>query len=640
MDSNPNLKSLNGIGSIQCLETLKARFCAIETIKELASLTRLSHLDLSMNCIKCIPNLSRELVYLNLSNNMLETTEYDDDNRFSFPNLKYLNLCRNYSLNITFGDNPKLEYLNIYGTSVDDFNFYNQRFPNLNEILIQHFNVSKNIESIGLMGKLTHLSISLQLKEIPNPIFLLENLISLDLSNNQISIVPNLKDYNLKWEKVNLSNNTPLKEFPKEILYIKSLKVLALFGCGCYFNHIQDDNPPRDPFQFISFYRQKFNIKIDINDSIKHVNTNDDEYREEFNEIYNFFLNRKTNIIKESKIQIKYKDNIDRSQLIDKILGCIYGGAIGDAIGLSTEFMPTILANFYYDEPLNYKDKVHDSHRSSWIEGDWTDDTDQSILIIKSIIDNNGIVDEKTFAKYLYEWKDHGIKELGDINSCGCGAHTVSILNKKGYLDDPIQCSKDVWIESGKNSAPNGAVMRTSILGVIKFWDEEEVINNTIKIAQSTHYDPRCVTNCVTITTLICKILKGEDNIDKLLKHVKKIGRRFLKDYNLDMYKEFCFFSNASLDELDLSCPSKIGYTNRAYGSAIWALRNNKLGFEDALTKIILEGGDADSNAVVAGSLLGAYLGYNNLVKRWVIGLKNRKYLDSLICKLFDLMGI
>lgn len=36
--------------------------------------------------------------------------------------------------------------------------------------------------------------------------------------------------------------------------------------------------------------------------------------------------------------------------------------------------------------------KVPDMHRSRWKNGDWTDDTDQMILIMISIIENNGKV--------------------------------------------------------------------------------------------------------------------------------------------------------------------------------------------------------------------------------------------------------
>ena len=41
---------------------------------------------------------------------------------------------------------------------------------------------------------------------------------------------------------------------------------------------------------------------------------------------------------------------------------------------------------------LEYNLKVQDMHRSRWDTGDWTDDSDQMILMIDSILDKNGEV--------------------------------------------------------------------------------------------------------------------------------------------------------------------------------------------------------------------------------------------------------
>ena len=41
---------------------------------------------------------------------------------------------------------------------------------------------------------------------------------------------------------------------------------------------------------------------------------------------------------------------------------------------------------------LEFKHKVFDMHRGRWEVGDWTDDSDQMILIMDSICDNDGQV--------------------------------------------------------------------------------------------------------------------------------------------------------------------------------------------------------------------------------------------------------
>jgi ADP-ribosylglycohydrolase len=75
--------------------------------------------------------------------------------------------------------------------------------------------------------------------------------------------------------------------------------------------------------------------------------------------------------------------------------------------------------------------------------------------------------------------------------------------------------------------------------------------------------------------------------------------------------------------------------------AGIWALRQGlkaiqegKLDdlprvFEDAITDLTWAGGDSDTNAAVAGSLLGALVGYSNLPLQWKAELSDIEWLLS-----------
>lgn len=66
---------------------------------------------------------------------------------------------------------------------------------------------------------------------------------------------------------------------------------------------------------------------------------------------------------------------------------------------LKTDFTIIIYDNhFQHYGPVakvleyKHKDLCKDAHRLSWKEGDWTDDSDQMILIMRSLVDCNGKV--------------------------------------------------------------------------------------------------------------------------------------------------------------------------------------------------------------------------------------------------------
>lgn len=97
----------------------------------------------------------------------------------------------------------------------------------------------------------------------------------------------------------------------------------------------------------------------------------------------------------------------------DKIRGCIVGGALGDAVGLFTEFLDVSQARALYGETPRFKllppapqgwYTMHmDRHRAMFEEAGWTDDTDLSLSILMSFLHSGGKqeIDYNDFAKRL-----------------------------------------------------------------------------------------------------------------------------------------------------------------------------------------------------------------------------------------------
>lgn len=242
------------------------------------------------------------------------------------------------------------------------------------------------------------------------------------------------------------------------------------------------------------------------------------------------------------------------------------------------------------------------------------------------------------------------------------------------FLEDPHGVARLIWEDSDHSMAANGGVMRTSVLAVLPFIGEEDpqmmidreplsFYKSVQRICNVTHYDPKCVISCwaqcymckYAILAHVMGQVMSDDRLIKLVSVLKTISKMLLEpiydklDRSLDEdMHELCKFIDRSnnLDRLTLDKRPEIGYTYRCVACMIWVYRviclaqkdEEELDFKDIITEIIMEGGDADTNASVSGALLGAYLGYSGLPKDWLEGIpkENHDWLNKKVDSLFE----
>lgn len=316
---------------------------------------------------------------------------------------------------------------------------------------------------------------------------------------------------------------------------------------------------------------------------------------------------------------------------INQCKGVIYGQAVGDALGLGTEFLSKSEVSEYYPDGLKYyREIVQDRHRRRWKIGDWTDDTDQMLCILDSLIENRQ-VNALDVARRIHSWAFNGGMGIGELVS--------STIHSRDFLTNPHDAAKAAWERTGRHAAPNGGIMRTSILGVWEYQDINKVKVNAENICKITHYDPRCIGSCVAVCVAISLMLQGVSNFSEIINQTIKESSGY--DNRVTEYLELA--KSASLQDFDLDEglnpgeSDRIGYTLKAMGAGFWVLKNAN-SYRDGILQIIHEGGDADTNGAVAGSLLGVKYGLTNIPSDWVNGLHSKQELDFRISKLLEIM--
>jgi len=355
--------------------------------------------------------------------------------------------------------------------------------------------------------------------------------------------------------------------------------------------------------------------------------------------------------------------------MINSAKNIIFSQALGDAIGLATEFMKKTEVNEKYQDIQNFTFDtiVQDYHRSNWKRGDWTDDTD--IMIIRYQLLKKNKLNPINYARALIKWIDNGFPACGDDKCHGLG-NTFAIWQGDKYaLSDPVYAGFRAWVYNPFRPmmmSSNGSLMASGILGII----EDDMIRRekTIEINRITHTDPNPILACLFQTELISRIIKKKNYMDfdniindikpsfisycnelKLMIHdfklkecsdemdeiIKENINNFLQNNTIEPDRYILELKNYLNYERieDLKLDENIGYCYKAIGCIAIVLRNINQGYLPNIINIIKEGGDADTNAAIVGSTVGCIYGYNALPVNLVNSLFYKEFLDNIVRK-------
>lgn len=320
-------------------------------------------------------------------------------------------------------------------------------------------------------------------------------------------------------------------------------------------------------------------------------------------------------------------DKYDMDIAIDHMMGAIFASALGDCLGTSTEFTNEGYARFALDVPLSilWNTLLEWHHSDSFYRGTVTDDTEQAVLIMRTLADCNGEPNLAHFGALLRNWAYRGISEHGQKQALDVGATVYSAISSSSYTKDPLGHA----LRNTSRSRGNGGAMRTAPVGCFKFWDLNTVIKNALNFNCATHFNDFCAVSVVAISLLIAKNIQrysekdrskykeekmSSDEIDETIDEAfdivsKELSEHF--DFDADKEEMMAFLKAKDFESLKLS-GRQTGYVMRAAGAAILALRKG-MNFEEAMTEVIRWAGDADSNGAVVGGVIGAVVGFSKI---------------------------
>ncbi len=283
-------------------------------------------------------------------------------------------------------------------------------------------------------------------------------------------------------------------------------------------------------------------------------------------------------------------------QLVSRARGALLGLVAGNQLGVPTEHLGTPEAirkafpNGVVDLAPPPKNSPYD------------DDAAMALLLGESLLASKGF-DANDVARRWVKWMK--------VDGRGIGITTRRALTLVDRGKDPFEAGQLANQENPGRSAGNGSVMRCVPVALRYHDDPDRLIRVSTQQAAITHADERCTWGAAAVNLAARELLHGNIYfIDEVMHRIGDRAPRVLRDaiHRVPRERE---------DDLPIARAGEVGYVVHCVEIAFWFVTHDR-SLEEALIALAQAGGDTDTNAAVAGALLGARYGDVALPPRWV----------------------
>lgn len=167
----------------------------------------------------------------------------------------------------------------------------------------------------------------------------------------------------------------------------------------------------------------------------------------------------------------------ERAQRLDRILGTLYGQAIGDAMGMPSELWPVGRIRHEFGKITDFLPGPSSNEVAvNYGRGQYTDDTQQALVILDALIETDWQPDQRVLGAYLVAWADAvdawsrnilGPSSKAALNAIKAGIDASTITNR---------------------ALTNGAAMRIAPIGALfQPYQLKTLIKTVTAVTKVTH---------------------------------------------------------------------------------------------------------------------------------------------------------
>lgn len=262
--------------------------------------------------------------------------------------------------------------------------------------------------------------------------------------------------------------------------------------------------------------------------------------------------------------------------IYNQIKGGLFGIAVGDALGGTTEFMTRReIADQY-----GYLTNMIGGGVWDLEPGEVTDDTMMTLCVAEGILENPS-EPLNAIGKRFLEWYYSNPKDIGNIIRFVLGEYNGN------WFESAIEAHMTLG-----QSAGNGSLMRC-LPAALCYTNLEDVTRIAHLQSKMTHYDERCNEACVIYCRIVYRILNEGVNIHKALQQEIRHTR-----YSHMLNEE----PNCEPD----------GFVEHTFKWVFHILLTSH-SFSEVVQKAANAGGDSDTIAAIAGGVAGVHYGYDGI---------------------------
>ena len=346
---------------------------------------------------------------------------------------------------------------------------------------------------------------------------------------------------------------------------------------------------------------------------------------------------------------------------IDRVMGCLYGGAVGDALGYPVEFLE--------------KEEIIRAYGSAGIQ-DYalsggkalmSDDTQMTLFTLSGLLAwRRSRKESESIYSWRKSWKEYVWKSYQDWlftqDKGACpdpprvswladeplmqvqwapGATCLSALKEgiQGSIEKPVNDSKGC-----------GGLMRVA---PAVFWEYEygnwPYCPEGGQIASMTHGHPLGIICALAFHWILASLLLHDRSDGSDLRSVIKSAILFINnpwddwgeptEFNEIMDKALSLSQSTLTDQEAIEAIGQGWVAEEALAIAVYCCLKHEDDFAAAVTAAVNHGGDSDSTGAIAGNIMGALCGYSRIPRNYLEHLEAKESLDRLALELAEEKG-